>query len=51
MLAYRVKSLPDVHYDIGELYSGLVPIDYTDLSRQLFFMYKPTTGEPVDELT
>ncbi|GAM84761.1 hypothetical protein ANO11243_027620 [Dothideomycetidae sp. 11243] len=48
---YRVKSLPDVHFDLGEIYSGLVPIDENDLSRQLFFMFTPTTGDPVDEVT
>ena len=33
------------------MYSGLVPIDSHDLSRQLFFVFQPTIGEPVDEIT
>ncbi|KAE8385419.1 hypothetical protein ETB97_011230 [Aspergillus alliaceus] len=48
---YRVKSLPDVPFDIGEMYSGLVPIDKGDDSRALFFVFQPTVGEPVDEIT
>ncbi|OKL63264.1 Serine-type carboxypeptidase F [Talaromyces atroroseus] len=48
---YRVESLPDVNFDIGEIYSGLVPIDSNDRLRQLFFVFQPTIGEPVDEVT
>ncbi|KAJ4405527.1 hypothetical protein N0V82_010310 [Gnomoniopsis sp. IMI 355080] len=47
---YRVTSLPSVPFDVGELYSGLVPV-YDDPSRALFFMFGPTTGDPVDEVT
>ncbi|PYH80689.1 serine carboxypeptidase pepF [Aspergillus uvarum CBS 121591] len=49
--AFRVKSLPDVHYDIGETYSGLIPIEKDDPSRALFFVFQPTVGAPVDEVT
>ncbi len=38
-------------YDIGEMYSGLVPIELNDTSRQLFFVWQPTIGDPVDEVT
>lgn len=38
-------------FDIGELYSGLIPIDYTNTSNALFFIYQPTTGKPRDEVT
>lgn len=48
--AYRVTSLPSVPFDVGELYSGLVPV-YNDPSRALFFFFAPTTGDPVDEVT
>lgn len=48
--AYRVTSLPSVPFDVGELYSGLVPV-YDDPSRALFFFFAPTTGDPVDEVT
>ena len=51
MAEYFVRSLPDVPFDIGELYSGLIPIDYTNTSNALFFIYQPTTGKPRDELT
>ncbi|MCJ1398410.1 hypothetical protein MMC11_001608 [Xylographa trunciseda] len=47
---YRVESLPDVNYDIGEMYSGLVPIT-NNASRALFFVFQPTIGKPVDEVT
>lgn len=47
---YRVGSLPLVPFDVGELYSGLVPV-YDDPSRALFFFFSPTTGDPVDEVT
>ncbi|GAB7351667.1 hypothetical protein MBLNU459_g2265t1 [Dothideomycetes sp. NU459] len=49
--SYFVESLPDLDFDLGELYSGLVPIDYNNVSRALFFMFQPTIGEPVDEVT
>jgi len=49
--AYQVTSLPDVAYDIGEMYSGLVPIDERNKSRALFFVFQPTIGPPVDEIT
>lgn len=48
--AYRVTSLPSVPFDVGELYSGLVPV-YDDPSRALFFFFAPTTSDPVDEVT
>ena len=48
---YFVESLPDVNFDLRELYSGLVSIDYSNTSRALFFMFEPTVGAPVDEIT
>ncbi|EME44633.1 hypothetical protein DOTSEDRAFT_88719 [Dothistroma septosporum NZE10] len=51
ILDYLVKSLPDVPFDVGELYSGLIPIDYTNTSNALFFIFQPTTGVPRDEIT
>lgn len=51
MLAFRVESLPEVDYDVGEMYSGLMPIDSNDTSRALFFVFQPTVGAPVDEIT
>lgn len=51
LTAYAVDSLPEVDFDIGELYSGNVPIDSNDTSRSLFFVFAPTLGEPVEEVT
>ncbi|PKY06468.1 putative pheromone processing carboxypeptidase [Aspergillus campestris IBT 28561] len=48
---YLVESLPDVPFDIGEIYSGSVPIDQGNDSRSLFFVFQPTIGDPVDEIT
>ncbi|KAL3444712.1 Alpha/Beta hydrolase protein [Aspergillus insuetus] len=48
---YLVDHLPDVHFDLGELYSGLVPIEKNNDSRALFFVFQPKLGEPVDEVT
>jgi carboxypeptidase D len=48
---YLVDHLPDVPFDIGEMYSGLMPIDMSNSSRALFFIYQPTIGKPVDEVT
>lgn len=48
---YLVDKLPDVNYDIGEIYSGSVPIDEKNDSRSLFFIFQPKLGEPVDEVT
>lgn len=50
-IGYFVESLPDVPFDIGEMYSGLIPIDYQNVSRSLFYVFKPTLGAPVDEVT
>ncbi|KAF1992197.1 alpha/beta-hydrolase [Aulographum hederae CBS 113979] len=48
---YFVESMPDIDYDLGEMYSGTIPISENDTSRQMFFVYQPTTSEPVDEVT
>ena len=40
-----------MNFDIGEMYSGLIPIDMDDPSRALFFVFQPTDGPPVDEVT
>jgi carboxypeptidase D len=33
------------------MYAGLIPIDYSNTSNALFFIFQPTTGPPVDEVT
>jgi carboxypeptidase D len=35
---------------LGEIYSGLIPIDEKDPSRALFFVFQPTVSEPTDEV-
>ena len=49
--AFLVDHLPDVHFDVGELYSGLIPIENGNDSRALFFAFQPKLGDPVDEVT
>lgn len=46
-----VESLPDVPFDVGEMYSGNVPINHDNTNNTLFFVYYPKIGEPVDEVT
>lgn len=46
-----VDHMPEINFDIGEMYSGLMPIDMNNASRQLFFVFQPTINEPVDEVT
>jgi carboxypeptidase D len=50
-VAFQVTSLPEVPFNIGELYSGSMPINSADSSRELFFVFQPTIGNPVDEVT
>ncbi|KAF2228602.1 alpha/beta-hydrolase [Viridothelium virens] len=47
---YFVHSLPSIDYDVGEMYSGQIQIG-NDSSRNMFFVFEPTIGEPVDEVT
>ncbi|KAG4430633.1 hypothetical protein IFR05_013882 [Cadophora sp. M221] len=48
---YKVSSLPDVPFDVGEMYAGLIPIDMNDEARALYFVFQPTIGPPVDDIT
>jgi carboxypeptidase D len=48
---YFVESLPEMDFDLGELYSGVIPIDANNASRGLFFVFQPRVGAPVDEIT
>jgi carboxypeptidase D len=47
---FQIKSLPDINLDLGEIYSGQIPVDKNDPSRKMFFVYQPTIGKPVDEV-
>lgn len=47
---YLVASLPEVEFDFGEMYAGLVPINPANDSEALFFIFKPS-DTPVDEIT
>ena len=42
--------MPDIFFDLGELYAGQIPVG-NDTSKQMFFVYQPKIGEPVDEVT
>ncbi|KAI9703449.1 MAG: hypothetical protein M1820_005922 [Bogoriella megaspora] len=48
---YFIEKWPDVNFDTGEFYSGSVPIDESDPSRSLFWIFKPAIEAPVDEVT
>ncbi|RAK82006.1 alpha/beta-hydrolase [Aspergillus fijiensis CBS 313.89] len=49
---HLVESLPDVHFDLGELYSGSISISsHQNESRSLFYIFQPKIGEPSDDLT
>ena len=47
---FLIDALPEVHYDVGEMYGGLIPIDESDLSRPLYFIFKPVIGAATDGL-
>ena len=52
MLEYFVESLPDIPQGfMTEIYSGVVNLNKSDDSRGLFFVFQPTVGDPVDEIT
>lgn len=47
--AVNGSALPEVDFDIGESYAGLLPIDH---SKELFFWFVPTTNPAAkDEIT
>lgn len=47
------KGLPDVHFDIGESYAGLLPIsDSPNEKRELYFWFFPSSNPKAsDEIT
>jgi carboxypeptidase D len=47
---YNVESLPLIDLDIGEFYSGMMSVN-DSLDAAMFFVFQPTVGEPVDEVT
>lgn len=48
---YFIESWPDVHFATGEFYGGSVPIDESDPSRTLFFIFKPAEWYFIKEVT
>ena len=48
---YFIEKWPLVSFDTGEFYSGLVPIDESDPSRELFFIFKPAINMTSNDLT
>ncbi|KAF4637912.1 hypothetical protein G7Y89_g178 [Cudoniella acicularis] len=49
--AFRVKSLPDIPFDVDEMYAGNIPTNTQNSSRSLYFVFQPKFGNPVDEIT
>lgn len=44
-------AIPDVHFDVGESYAGLLPIsEKRGETRKLWFWFFPTTGKIKDEV-
>ncbi|KYG45916.1 hypothetical protein M433DRAFT_24189 [Acidomyces richmondensis BFW] len=43
--------MPDINYHLGEMYGGLIPINKSDPSRQLYHIFKPAIDGPQDEIT
>ncbi|KAF2436576.1 serine carboxypeptidase [Tothia fuscella] len=48
---FQVKSLPDVPFNVGEMYSGNMPIKTGDKSRELFFVFQPNINAATDDIT
>ncbi|KIX02462.1 uncharacterized protein Z518_08403 [Rhinocladiella mackenziei CBS 650.93] len=49
---YFVESLPDIPQSfMTEMYSGVIPLNMSDDSRGLFFVFQPRVGNPVEEIT
>ena len=46
--------MPDVPFSVGEMYAGSLPITRANTTingtGDLFFVFKPTSSDPVDEL-
>jgi carboxypeptidase D len=51
VIAYVVDALPNIPFDVGEMYAGLMPMNMNNTSRALYFVFQPTVGAPVDEIT
>lgn len=51
IIAYLISSMPDINYHLGEMYGGLIPINKSDPSRQLYHIFKPAIDGPQDEIT
>ncbi|KAF8863784.1 alpha/beta-hydrolase [Acephala macrosclerotiorum] len=48
---FQSRFSPDIPYDVGEMYSELIPINIKQPSQGLFFVFQPKLGDPVDEVT
>ena len=52
VIAYLTSEIPGIDYDFGEMYTGRIPVDPSDPSRKMFFIFKPKQdGPPIDEIT
>ncbi len=48
---YLIEQWPDVRFNTGEFYSGLIPIDESNPERNLFFIFKPAMDAPTNDIT
>ncbi|KAK3358298.1 serine carboxypeptidase [Lasiosphaeria ovina] len=47
--AVNGTGLPEVNFDVGESYAGLLPIEGNDTSNELFFWFFPSTNPVAQE--
>ncbi|KAK3318210.1 serine carboxypeptidase [Apodospora peruviana] len=47
--AINGSGIPEVNFDIGESYAGLLPIEGNDTSNELFFWFFPSTNPAAQE--
>ena len=45
---FLIEAWPDVGWNTGEFYSGSIPVDESDPSRTLFFIFKPTANRLIN---
>ncbi|KAK3389830.1 serine carboxypeptidase [Podospora didyma] len=47
--AINGSALPEINFDVGESYAGLLPIEGNDTSNELFFWFFPSTNPAAQE--
>jgi carboxypeptidase D len=48
---FQVTSLPEVMFDIGEIYSGSLSTGTSSSDGEYFFVFQPSIADPVNEVT